>query len=54
MLFYRVMPDIPIQLALFVAELLAAPRRQIGTRRGIRGVPARARGFPAKPHKSGP
>jgi hypothetical protein len=33
---YRVMPDVPVQLVLLVARLLAAHRREIGTRRGTR------------------
>jgi hypothetical protein len=33
---YRVMLDVPVQLALFVARLLAAHRREIDTRRGTR------------------
>ena len=38
MLSYRVMLDVPIQLVLFVARLLAAHRREIGTRRGTRAL----------------
>ena len=34
MVSYRVMLDVPLQLAAFVAELLAVHRREIGTRRG--------------------
>jgi hypothetical protein len=33
---YRVILDVPFRLALFVSELLAEHRRQIGTRGGIR------------------
>jgi hypothetical protein len=35
---YRVMLDVPVQLAWFVAGLLAAHRREIGTRRGTRAL----------------
>jgi DDE superfamily endonuclease len=35
---YRVMLDVPVQLVLFVARLLAAHRREIGTRRGTRAL----------------
>jgi hypothetical protein len=35
---YRVMLDVPVQLAVFVAKLLAAHRREIGTRRGTRAL----------------
>ena len=38
MLSYRVMLDVPVQLALFVARLLAAHRREIGTRRDTRAL----------------
>ena len=38
MLSYRVMLDVPLQLAVFVARLLAAYRREIGTRRGTRAL----------------
>ncbi len=38
MLSYRVMLDVPVQLVLFVARLLAAHRREIGTRRGTRAL----------------
>ena len=38
MLSYRVMLDVPVQLALYVAKLLAARRREIGTRRGTRAL----------------
>lgn len=34
MLSYRVMLDVPVQLAWYVARLLAAHRREIGTRLG--------------------
>lgn len=34
---YRVMPDTPVQLVVFVARLLAAHRREIGTRCGTSG-----------------
>jgi hypothetical protein len=34
----RVMLDVPLQLASFLAELLAAHRREIGTRRGTRAL----------------
>jgi hypothetical protein len=37
---YRVMLDVPVQLALFVARLLAAHCREIGTRRGTRALTA--------------
>ena len=47
---YRVMLDIRIQLALFVAELVAAPRRQIGTRREkARKSAGRSRSAPPRP-----
>ena len=36
MLSYRVVPDVPLQLALFLAELLADQRRDIGTWHGTR------------------
>ena len=36
MVSYRVMLDVPRELVLFVSGLLAARRRQIGTRRGTR------------------
>jgi hypothetical protein len=32
------MLDVPVQLVLFVAKLLAAHRREIGTRRGTRAL----------------
>jgi hypothetical protein len=35
---YRVMPGVPLQLAAFVAELLAAHRREIGTRSATRAL----------------
>jgi hypothetical protein len=35
---YRVMLDVPVHLVLFVARLLAAHRREIGTRRGTRAL----------------
>jgi hypothetical protein len=35
---YRVILDVPFQLALFVSELLAEHRRQIGTRDGTRAL----------------
>jgi hypothetical protein len=35
---YRVMLDVPIQLASFLAELLADHRREIGTRHGTRAL----------------
>ncbi len=38
MLSYRVMLDVPVQLVLFVARLLAAHRREVGTRRGTRAL----------------
>ena len=38
MLSYRVMLDVPVHLVLFVARLLAAHRREIGTRRGTRAL----------------
>ena len=38
MLSYRVMLDVPVQLVVFVARLLAAHRREIGTRRGTRAL----------------
>ena len=38
MLSYRVMLDVPIQLASFLADLLADHRREIGTRRGTRAL----------------
>ena len=34
MISYRVILDVPFQLALFLSELLAERRRQIGTRDG--------------------
>jgi hypothetical protein len=37
---YRVVLDVPLQLASFLAELLADHRRDIGTRHGTRGLPA--------------
>jgi hypothetical protein len=37
---YRVMLDVPRELVLFVSGLLAARRRQIGTRRGTRKLGA--------------
>jgi hypothetical protein len=40
MLSYRVMLDVPAQLALFAARLLAAHCREIGTRRGTRALTA--------------
>ena len=36
MVFYAVMPDVPRELIWFVSRLLAARRRQIGTRKGTR------------------
>jgi hypothetical protein len=33
---YRLMPDVPRELVLFVSGLLATRRRQIGTRKGTR------------------
>jgi hypothetical protein len=33
---YRVMLDVPVHLVLLVARLLAAHRREIGTRKGTR------------------
>jgi hypothetical protein len=33
---YRVMPDVPAELVRFVSGLLAARRREIGTRKGTR------------------
>ncbi len=36
MISYRAMPGVPVQLVMFVANLLAAHRREIGTRRGTR------------------
>ena len=36
MLFYRVRLDIPRELVLFVSALLAARRREVGTRKGTR------------------
>ena len=38
MLSYRVMLDVPLHLVLLVARLLAAHRREIGTRRGTRAL----------------
>jgi hypothetical protein len=35
---YRVILDVPLQLALYVADLLAAHRRDIGTRPGTHGA----------------
>jgi hypothetical protein len=35
---YRVILDVPFQLALFVSELLAGRRREIGTRDGTRAL----------------
>jgi hypothetical protein len=35
---YRVTLDVPLQLVLFVSRLLADRRREIGTRRGTRGL----------------
>jgi hypothetical protein len=35
---YRVMLDVPLQLALYVERLLAAHRREIGTRHGTRAL----------------
>jgi hypothetical protein len=35
---YRVTLDVPLQLVMFVAKLLAAHRREIGTRRGTRAL----------------
>jgi hypothetical protein len=35
---YRAMLDVPVQLVTFVSELLAAHRREIGTRRGTRAL----------------
>jgi hypothetical protein len=33
---YRAMLDVPVQLVVFVSELLAAHRRELGTRSGTR------------------
>ncbi len=38
MLSYRVMPDVPSQLAVFVSGLLAEHRRELGTRDGTRAL----------------
>ena len=38
MLFYRVMLDVPFQLAAFVSGLLAEHRGEIGTRAGTRAL----------------
>ena len=38
MLSYRVILDIPFQLVVFVSELLAGHRREIGTRNGTRAL----------------
>jgi len=38
---YRVMLDVPLQLALYMADLLAAHRREIGTRDGTRALTCR-------------
>jgi hypothetical protein len=38
---YRVMLDVPFQLALYVTDLLAAHRREIGTRDGTRALTCR-------------
>lgn len=38
MLSYRVMLDIPFQLAVFVSQLLAEHRRELGTRAGTRAL----------------
>ena len=38
MLSYRVVLDVPLQLASFLAELLADHRRDIGTRHGTRAL----------------
>ena len=38
MLSYRVMLDVPFQLAVFVSGLLAGRRREIGTRNGTRAL----------------
>lgn len=38
MLSYRVMLDVPFQLALFVSDLLAENRRELGTRDGTRAL----------------
>ena len=38
MLSYRVILDVPLQLALFVSRLLAEHRRDIGTRAGTRAL----------------
>ena len=38
MLSYRVTLDIPFQLAVFVSELLAGHRHEIGTRAGTRAL----------------
>ena len=41
MISYRVMLDVPLQLALYMADLLAAHRREIGTRDGTRALTCR-------------
>jgi DDE superfamily endonuclease/Helix-turn-helix of DDE superfamily endonuclease len=41
MLSYRVTLDVPVQLALYVARLLAQHRRELGTRRGTRALTCR-------------
>ena len=38
MIFYRVTLDVPLQLVLFVSQLLAEHRREIGTRAGTRAL----------------
>ena len=43
MLSYRVMLDVPFQLALFVSGLLAEHRHELGTRDGTRAL---SRDFP--------
>jgi hypothetical protein len=40
-LFYRVTLDVPVELAVFVSKLLAAHRREIGTRRRTRALTCR-------------
>ena len=43
MVSYRVMLDVPKELVVFVAGLLAARRREIGTRRGTRKLTCHSR-----------
>jgi len=38
---YRVILDVPLPLVVFVSGLLAAHRRELGTRDGTRGLPVR-------------